>query len=139
MCNKQLQALQEAFERCRAEMKSQREELYVQRRKIESFFVAQFRRVILVCVMRRRSESSLRQSTFLQLKSQGPAAEAPPRNGNGSRVTGNAKRSRNCFVCGEPGHFARDHRSADGPKSIATDGPTGQARGITASESPADV
>jgi hypothetical protein len=35
--------------------------------------------------------------------------------------------------------YPRDHRSADGPKSVATDGPTGQARGITASESPADV
>jgi predicted aspartyl protease len=69
----------------------------------------------------------------------GPAAQAPPRNCNGSRVTWNAKRSRNCFVCGEPGHFARDHRSVDGPKSVATDGPTGQARGITASESPAEV
>jgi hypothetical protein len=69
----------------------------------------------------------------------GPAAQSPPRNGNGSRVTWNAKRSRNCFVCGEPGHFARDHTSVDGPKSVATDGPTGQARGITALESPADV
>jgi hypothetical protein len=38
--NKQLQALQEAFECCHAEMKSQREELCAQRREIESFFRA---------------------------------------------------------------------------------------------------
>jgi hypothetical protein len=87
MCNKQLQALQEAFERCHAEMKSQREELCAQRREIESFFCrAVPPRDLSMC----DATSIGKQPTAVNpspVEIAGPAAQAPPRNGNGSRVT----------------------------------------------------
>jgi hypothetical protein len=51
------------------------------------------------------------------------------------------RRFGNCYICNEPGHHARDHKSmnANVPKSATTDGPTSQARGISTAESPADV
>jgi hypothetical protein len=62
--------------------------------------------------------------------------------GTGNAFNKNAnKRSGNCCVCGEAGHFSRDRKKAtasDQNSSMSAEDAR-QARGISAADSPADV
>ena len=144
MC-KQLEAMQQALERCHAELRSQSTELKAQRSEINSWHT------------RANSSSNYappsnftHMATGITSNDAWPAAEmgnpatpdfVPPFDNSRSFNSAAKKRTGNCYVCGQPGHFARDHKkkTADNFNSPGDGGDARQARGISATQSPADV
>jgi predicted aspartyl protease len=124
LLNQQLKELQQSLERCHAELKSQREEMRAQRSDIETLAY--------------RAAPPRDFNPYANTWGAGQSAAEPAAHAQYRMRT---RRFGNCYICNEPGHHARDHKSMNetAPKSATTDGPTSQARGISTAESPADV
>jgi hypothetical protein len=94
LLNQQLKELQQSLERCHAELKSQREEMRAQRSDIETLAY--------------RAAPPRDFNPYANTWGAGQPAAEPAAHAQSRMRT---RRFGNCYICNEPGHHARDHKS----------------------------